>query len=72
MFFLSTNYEMIIPILRLLREKQGITQKQVAKKMHCTQSKVAKFEKANVMDVNLLDLKRYADAVGMKVEFSIE
>jgi ribosome-binding protein aMBF1 (putative translation factor) len=52
------------------REKAGMTQAQVAKRMGTTQSVVARIEAAQNTP-NLKTLERYAKAVGRRIEFKL-
>ncbi|HEV2651279.1 MAG TPA: helix-turn-helix transcriptional regulator [Rhizomicrobium sp.] len=52
------------------REKAGMTQAQVAKRMGTTQSVVARIEAAQ-NPPNLKTLERYAKAVGRRIEFKL-
>ena len=52
------------------REKAGMTQAQVAKRMGTTQSVVARIEAAQNTP-NLKTLERYANAVGRRIELKL-
>ncbi len=52
------------------REKAGMTQAQVARRMGTTQSVVARIEGAQ-NPPNLKTLERYAQAVGRRIEFKL-
>jgi len=54
----------LIERLLVLRAKRGLSQKDIAERMNCTQSRVSKLENAIDGDVRLGDLRAYADAVG--------
>lgn len=47
-----------------LRAARGMSQKDVADVIGCSQSRISKLERANDSDVRLGDLKAYANAVG--------
>jgi predicted transcriptional regulator len=52
------------------REKAGLTQAQVAKRMHTTQSVVARIESGQ-NPPNLRTLERYAEAVGRRIQVKL-
>jgi len=57
----------LIKQLLAMRAAKGMSQKDVAAKMCCTQSRVSKLENANDDDVRLGDLRGYADVVGCEL-----
>ena len=54
-----------------LREEAGIDQTEMAKRMHCTQSRISKLESANLA-WRIRDLMQYASALDYRVLFTIE
>jgi predicted transcriptional regulator len=52
------------------REKAGLTQAQVAKRMRTTQSVVARIE-SGLNPPNLRTLERYAEAVGRRIQVKL-
>jgi transcriptional regulator with XRE-family HTH domain len=54
----------LIKQLLALRAVKGMSQRDVAAAMNCTQSRVSKLENANDEDVRLGDLRAYAEALG--------
>ena len=57
----------LIKHLLALRAVKGLSQKDIAEKLGCTQSRVSKLENANDDDVRLGDLRAYANAVGSEL-----
>lgn len=53
-----------------IREKAGLTQKAIAKKMHRTQSAISKLENAD--DISIADLSAYAHACGQQLKFEFK
>jgi len=63
----------ILKQLLALRVKGGLTQKDVAKKMKCTQQNVARIEnKPNDNCLSVEMLRAYATAIGYKMEIKFE
>jgi transcriptional regulator with XRE-family HTH domain len=60
----------IIKQLLVLRAKEGLSQKDVAERMQCTQSKLSKLENGSDDTLRLGDLKKYGKAVNR--EFFID
>jgi predicted transcriptional regulator len=65
------NGRKIIDQLMAWRIKKGITQVALAKKMRCSQSKIAKLENMDDNNVRLRDLKKYANALGLEIKITI-
>jgi transcriptional regulator len=61
----------LIKHLILLRQKYRLTQKELAKKMKCTQSKVSNIEYSLDRNLKIKDLVGYAKALNLqlKIEF---
>lgn len=57
--------------LSMLRKKAGITQEQIAKKMHTKKSAISRMEN-KAEDVKLSTLYKYAAALGKCVNITIE
>lgn len=57
----------VIDQLMAQRAVQGLSQKDIAERMSCTQSKVSKLEAATDDDLRCGDLEAYADALGLDV-----
>lgn len=55
----------VIKHLLALRAAKGLSQKDVAERLGCTQSRVSKLENASDNDVRLGDLFAYCDALGL-------
>ncbi len=53
-----------IKLLTVLRTRAGLSQQELANKLHCTQSKVSKLEGSNDADIRFGDVAAYTDAVG--------
>jgi ribosome-binding protein aMBF1 (putative translation factor) len=66
---LKPEYELALALIRA-REKAGITQAEVARRMGTTQSVVARIESAQ-NPPNLRTLERYAEAVGRRIEVKL-
>ena len=60
----------LLQILADRRAKLGLTQIAVAKRMHTSQSAVARIE-AGEIDAKLSTVERYASAIGQRVEWSV-
>jgi DNA-binding XRE family transcriptional regulator len=61
----------IVKRLRAVRERQGLTQRDVAQRMGTSQSAVAKLEASDHPPM-LDSLERYAAAIGARIRFSLE
>ncbi len=57
-------------MLQLAREAAGLTQKQVAERMHVNRSFVSRLEN-HPQDMRLSTFQRYAHAVGMHAELAL-
>ncbi|AIR67167.1 helix-turn-helix domain-containing protein [Cedecea neteri] len=57
--------------LQLVREQQGLSQKQVAQKMGVSQPAIAAIEQRG-NDLKVLTLKRYVEALGGKLSLHLE
>jgi DNA-binding XRE family transcriptional regulator len=57
-------------LLRELREEAGLTQQQLADKLHTKKSAISRIE-SHAEDIRLNTLQRYANALGKKLEISI-
>jgi ribosome-binding protein aMBF1 (putative translation factor) len=66
---LKPEYELALALIRA-REKAGLTQAEVARRMGTTQSVVARIESAQ-NPPNLKTLERYAEAVGRRIEVKL-
>ncbi len=55
----------IVRTLFAKRSAKGMSQKDVATKLECTQSRISKLEKGDDKDLRLGDLVAYADAIGL-------
>jgi ribosome-binding protein aMBF1 (putative translation factor) len=66
---LKPEYALALALIRA-REKAGLTQAQVARRMKTTQSVVARIESAQ-NPPNLKTLERYAEAVGRRIEVKL-
>jgi transcriptional regulator with XRE-family HTH domain len=53
----------LIKVLTVLRTRAGLSQQELAEKLHCTQSKVSKLESSNDTDLRFGDLLDYTSAV---------
>lgn len=58
--------------LLLMRIEKGITQKQIAQHMKCSQSKISKIEAGNDMSLEFKDILDYATSLGIEVAISFE
>jgi len=58
----------ISKFLTLLRCRERLTQKQIAKKIGCTQSKISKIETSFDNELSISDLIDYAKALNLKLE----
>ena len=72
----ATGYEQgyndfkIGAVLRLAREKAGLTQEQIAKKLNTQKSAISRIEN-HAEYIRLSTLERFANAVGHKLEVNI-
>ena len=66
---LKPEYELALSLM-MAREKAGLTQAEVARRMGTTQSVVARIESAQ-NPPNLRTLERYARAVGRRIEVKL-
>jgi transcriptional regulator with XRE-family HTH domain len=62
----------IVKDLTVQRAVHDLSQKDIAQKIGCTQSKISKLETTNDADLRLGDLARYADALGLRVNIVLE
>ncbi len=53
----------LIKVLTVLRTRAGLSQQELAEKLHCTQSKVSKLESSNDADIGFGDLVNYTGAI---------
>jgi len=65
------NLHLGLKIARL-REKHGLTQKELAKRSHTSQSAIARTEKGDYLSYSLRTLGKIAVATGSKLEVSIK
>jgi transcriptional regulator with XRE-family HTH domain len=54
--------------LREIREEQGVTQKQLAERMHLTQPTISALESGDLDRTGLVTLKSYVEALGGTIE----
>jgi ribosome-binding protein aMBF1 (putative translation factor) len=66
---LKPEFALALSLIRA-REKAGLTQAQVAKRMRTTQSVVARIESGQ-NPPNLRTLERYAEAVGRRIQVKL-
>lgn len=57
----------IIDNLMALRTRQGLSQKDIAARMKCTQSRISKLENGKDDDLRIGDFRAYADALGLEM-----
>ena len=57
-------------LLKMAREKAGLTQEQVAKKLSTKKSAISRIEN-HAEDIRLSTIKRFAEAVGRRIELNI-
>lgn len=57
-------------LLKMAREKAGLTQEQVAQKLKTKKSAISRIEN-HAEDIRLSTIKRFAEAVGKRVELNI-
>ncbi|MDA3947583.1 MAG: XRE family transcriptional regulator [Spirochaeta sp.] len=51
-------------VLFLMRNREGLTQSELARRMGCTQSRISKLERASLGSISVHDLMEYAKALG--------
>lgn len=62
----------IIKDLMVQRAVHDLSQRDIAEKIGCTQSRISKLEQTNDADLRLGDLAQYADALGLRVNIILE
>jgi predicted XRE-type DNA-binding protein len=62
----------IVKDLMVLRATQGLSQKDVALKLGCTQSRISKLESMTDADVRIGDLSKYAEVLGLELRITFE
>ena len=69
---LETGYEQfrIGALLRLEREKAGLTQDELARRMHTRKSAISRIEN-HAENIGLATLEKYAAALGKRVHISV-
>ena len=72
------EYKNLEPIFKIKKQllqarlKKGLTQEEVARKMHTSKSNVSRLESlSNNYVPNLMTLMKYANALGCKIDFRI-
>jgi transcriptional regulator with XRE-family HTH domain len=62
----------IVKDLKVLRATQGLSQKDIAEKLGCTQSRISELE--SMIDANLRigDISKYADVLGLELRIILE
>jgi len=72
------EYENLKPIFEIKKQllqarlKKGLTQEEVAKRMHTSKSNISRLESLNNKYVpNLMTLIKYANALGYKIDFKL-
>jgi predicted XRE-type DNA-binding protein len=58
--------------LFLMRNREGLTQAQVAERMGCTQSRVSKLEHASLSSISVQDLIDYSTALGADLNIVLQ
>ncbi len=58
--------------LTVLRATQGLSQKDMAERLGCTQSRISKLEATTDYDLRLGDIAQYANALGLRLKISVE
>lgn len=58
-------------VLKQVRESSGLTQEQLAKKMHTKKSAISRIEN-HAEDIRLSTLEKFAQVLGRKLEVSIK
>ena len=61
----------IVKDLFALRTTRGLSQKDIAEKLRCTQSRISKLENGNDDDLRLGDLRDYLDAIELSVNLVV-
>ena len=62
----------ILKDLMIQRATLGLSQKDIADRLGCTQSRISKLESTTDPQLRLSDLVQYADAVGLRVKIVLE
>lgn len=62
----TREYKVFCGLLRECREKSGITQSELAKKLDETQSEISKFERGE-RRMDVVQLRQWCQAAGMKL-----
>jgi predicted XRE-type DNA-binding protein len=62
----------IVKDLMVLRATQGLSQKDVALKLGCTQSRISKLESMTDADLRIGDLSKYAEVLGLELRIILE
>jgi transcriptional regulator with XRE-family HTH domain len=62
----------MIKDLAIRRTAHGLTQRDLAQKIGCTQGRISKFESSEDGDLRLGDLARYVDAIGLRLKVTLE
>jgi predicted XRE-type DNA-binding protein len=62
----------IVKDLMVLRATQGLSQKDVALRLGCTQSRISKLESMTDADLRIGDLSKYAEALGLQLRIILE
>lgn len=62
----STEYAKFLELLRRCRERQGLTQEQLAKKLDVTQSFISKCERGE-RRIDALELRAFCRAMGVSM-----
>jgi predicted XRE-type DNA-binding protein len=62
----------IIKDLMIHRATHGLSQKDIAERLECTQSRISKLESTTDAELRLGDLAKYAEAVGLRVKIVLE
>lgn len=66
----QVNKRRLSRFLFVLRNQKGMTQKQMAEKLGCTQSRISKIEHAEDMDLTVKDLLDYGRVLDMNINFN--
>jgi len=77
-FKVKEEYENLKPVFEIKKQliearlKKGLTQEEVAKRMHTSKSNVSRLESLNNKYIpNLMTLIKYANALGCKIDFKV-
>jgi transcriptional regulator with XRE-family HTH domain len=62
----------LVKKLLVVRALRGLSQKDMARKLGCTQSRISKLEAAKDNELRLGDLVQYANALGLRLEMVFE